>query len=148
MPIKVTTPPEKIAKFFEQQVQRATDALVRTMMYVGERCVNEARTNHTYLNQTGNLTSSLGYAVSVDGKIVGTPKFDKILQGGDGASNGKQYVSEIIAQYPQGIALVLVAGMNYAAYVTAKGYNVLDSAETLADTLVPKMLKQLGLING
>jgi hypothetical protein len=34
--------------------------------------------------------------------------------------------------------------MNYAAYVERNGYNVLTSAELLADELVPKLLKQLG----
>lgn len=145
MPIKVTTPPEKIAKFFDQQVQRATNALVRTLMYVGETCLNNARTTHTYTDQTGNLTSSMGYAVSVDGKLVGSPKFSQMLQGGEGVTTGADYVKEVIARYPQGIALVLVAGMNYAAFVAARGYNVLDSAENLAYTLAPKLLQQLGL---
>ena len=40
-------------------------------------------------------------------------------------------------------ALVVVAGMNYAAYVEAKGYNVLSSAEHLAERELPRMLDKL-----
>ena len=35
--------------------------------------------------------------------------------------------------------------MRYASFVSAKGYDVLDSAELLAERLVPDMLKRLGL---
>jgi len=36
-----------------------------------------------------------------------------------------------------------VAGMKYAAYVEARNYNVLSSAELLAEKEVPKLLKAL-----
>lgn len=34
--------------------------------------------------------------------------------------------------------------MNYAAYVEARNYNVITSAELLANKLVPQIMKQLG----
>jgi hypothetical protein len=52
-------------------------------------------------------------------------------------------VEELAPQYTCGIALIVVAGMEYAATVAAKGYNVLDSAELTAQALVPKLLQQL-----
>ena len=64
--------------------------------------------------------------------------------GGQGSSEGKAYVQTLVSKFPQGIALIVVAGMNYASYVSAKGYNVLDTAEVLAQRLVPQMLQQLG----
>lgn len=145
MPIRQTTPPSEIAKYIEKQTKRLEKALVRTMCYVGERCVNAARSSHTYRDQTGNLTSSIGYAVSLDGKIVQYSSFNKVLDGATGAKGGKEYVKELISRYPKGIVLIIVAGMNYAAYVSDKGYDVLDGAESLAEHLVPRMLKQLGL---
>ena len=42
--------------------------------------------------------------------------------------------------------LVLVAGMDYAVYVEAKALNVLNSAEGLANKLVPEMLRKAGLM--
>lgn len=144
MPMRVTTPQSQIADYFEQQIQRIEKAIVRNLCWVGEQVVNEARSNHTYLVQTGNLASSIGYAVSIDGQLVKVSSFQQVKNGTEGVKDGQQYVRELIAKYPQGIVLIVVAGMNYAEYVSAKGYNVLDSAETLAEILVPRMLKQLG----
>ncbi len=144
MSMRVTTPSSEIAEFFEQHLRRLQTAIVRNMCYVGERCVNAARSSHTYRDQTGNLSSSIGYAVSVDGNLVQCSSFPQVLNGKQGTIDGQKYVLDIIANYPQGIVLVIVAGMNYATYVSDKGYDVLDSAESLAETLIPKFMKQLG----
>ena len=106
--------------------------------------MNTARSSHTYRDQTGNLSSSIGYAVSIDGQVVQCSSFQVVLNGSEGAKDGLEYVQDVISKYPQGIVLVIVAGKNYAVYVSDKGYDVLDSAETLAETLVPRMMKQLG----
>ena len=144
MSMRLTTPPSEIAEFFEQHIQRLERAIVRNMCYVGERCVNTARTSHTYRDQTGNLSSSIGYAVSIDGNLVRCSSFQVVKQGREGSVDGREYVLDIISQYPKGIVLVVVAGKNYAAYVSDKGYDVIDSAETLAEALIPKFMKQLG----
>jgi len=83
--------------------------------------------------------------VSIDGRLVKVSSFQQVKNGTEGVKDGSQYVREVIARYPKGIVLVVVAGMNYASYVSDMGYNVLDSAELLAEVLVPRMLKQLGL---
>ena len=145
MPMRVTTPKSKIAEFFEKRIQATERLVVRNMCYVGEQCENTARSSHTYRDQTGNLSSSIGYAVSVDGVIVQCSSFQVVLKGSQGAKDGLEYVKDIISKYPKGIVLVIVAGKDYAAYVSDKGYDVLDSAETLADTLVPRMMKKLGI---
>lgn len=142
--MRVTTPKSKIAEFFEKRIQATEQLLVRNMCYVGEQCVNTARSSHTYRDQTGNLSSSIGYAVSIDGHVVQCSSFQVVLNGSEGAKDGLEYVRDVISKYPQGIVLVIVAGKNYAVYVSDKGYDVLDSAETLAETLVPRMMKQLG----
>lgn len=142
--MRVTTPPSEIADFFEQHIQRLEKAIVRNMCYVGERCINAARSSHTYRDQTGNLSSSIGYAVSTDGNLVRCSNFQIVKQGQQGAIDGKDYVLDLISQYPKGIVLIVVAGMNYATYVSDKGYDVIDSAEMLAEALIPKFMKQLG----
>ena len=47
------------------------------------------------------------------------------------------------ANFPRGIVLVFVAGMDYAGYVADTGRDVLDSAALLADKLVPKLLEDV-----
>ncbi|MGV4578106.1 hypothetical protein ACQ1R5_10635 [Ornithobacterium rhinotracheale] len=46
-------------------------------------------------------------------------------------------------KYPRGYVLVVVAGMNYALYVESKGYNVLSTAEQLAEREVPRLLNEI-----
>lgn len=113
-----------------------TNNLVKQMIRVGEMCVVEARSNGSYTDQTGNLRNSVGYVVLLDGKIKHKSNINHL--------NAKQ-VDEIVIKYPQGIVLIVVAGMNYAAYVEAKNYNVLTSAELLAEQILPTLLKGKGI---
>lgn len=146
MGITQKTPESEIDKYVEKQVERITNALIYNLQYIGERCLNTARETNSYKDRTGNLRSSLGYIIVLDGKIQYQSDFAVVLQGGIGAKSGIQYAKEVARQFPEGIVLLVVAGMEYAAYVSATGRDVLDSAELLADKLVPQILKQLGFI--
>lgn len=144
MPIKNLTPEGAISDFIGQQVERITSALIYNLCAVGEQVLNQARSTNSYKDQTGNLRSSIGYIVAVDGEVVQSSSFEVVKDGADGSRDGKSYALELVKQFPEGIVLIVVAGMNYASYVSAKGYDVLDSSEVLADRLVPEILKQLG----
>ena len=144
MGITQRTPSSEIEAYIAQQVERITSVLLYNLQYIGERCLNAARDTNSYKDQTGNLRSSLGYVVASDGKIVYQSTFEVVKEGGDGKKSGIQFAKEIVRQFPEGIVLIVVAGMNYAQYVSAKGYDVIDSAELLAERLVPQILKQLG----
>ena len=136
MPITQLTPMSEIDRYTEQQLERLKQVLIRNLMYIGETVLNRARSTNSYKDRTGNLRSSIGYVITVDGRII--------QQGKDGSSKGAAYVKSLARKFPQGICLIVVAGMNYASYVSAKGLDVLDSSELLAERLVPQMLKQLG----
>lgn len=144
MPIKNLTPEGAISEFIGQQVERVTSALIYNLCAVGEQVLNQARSTNSYKDQTGNLRSSIGYVVAVDGEVVQSSSFEVVKDGADGSRDGKSYAIDLVKQFPEGIVLIVVAGMNYASYVSAKGYDVLDSSEVLADRLVPEILKQLG----
>lgn len=144
MPIKRITPPAQIDRFIEAKVERLKTALVYNLCAIGEQVLNAARLTNSYKDQTGNLRSSIGYVVAVDGEIVQMSSFDVVKEGGEGAKGGKAYAMQLVRDFPKGIVLIVVAGMNYASYVSAKGYDVLDSSELLADKLVPQMLGKLG----
>ena len=144
MPIKNLTPEGAISEFIGQQVERVTSALIYNLCAVGEQVLNQARSTNSYKDQTGNLRSSIGYVVAVDGEVVQSSSFEVVKDGADGSRDGKSYALDLVKQFPEGIVLIVVAGMNYASYVSAKGYDVLDSSEVLADRLVPEILKQLG----
>ncbi|MFK2086532.1 hypothetical protein ACIXFK_17375 [Bacteroides fragilis] len=144
MPIKNLTPEGAISEFIGQQVERVTSALIYNLCAVGEQVLNQARSTNSYKDQTGNLRSSIGYVVAVDGEVVQSSSFEVVKDGAGGSRDGNSYALDLVKQFPEGIVLIVVAGMNYASYVSAKGYDVLDSSEVLAERLVPEILKQLG----
>ena len=145
MPIKCTTPPEQISRYIVEKVERLKTAIIYNLGFIGEQVLNAARSTNSYKDQTGNLRSSLGYIISVDGDIVQMSDFQAVKEGIEGSKGGKEYALQLVQEFPNGIVLIVVAGMNYASYVSAKGYDVIDSAELLAEKLVPQMLSNLGL---
>ena len=141
MGIVMTTSMNDIDDFFEQEIEKRIQALIFGLNHIGATVVNEAKTNKGYTTRTGALISSTGYRVIRDGAIVGGPGFS-----GLGASAGEVEMNRLIALYPTGVFLIVVAGMNYASAVEGRNLNVLASAELLSDQLVPDLMKQLGFI--
>lgn len=140
--------------FTRADVQKRLDAFlamvrkkqIAQLQRLGEMCLIEARNNKGYMMQTGALLSSTGYTIFVDGVALHS-QFDAASGAeSNAAQNGikaGQALAEKVGKNTKGIALVVVAGMNYAAYVEAKGYNVLSSAEHLAQRELPRMLEKL-----
>lgn len=138
----MTTPAEAIAQRLTEAIAERQDKLIRRLQWLGNKCVKEARTSGNYTDRTGNLRSSIGYVVLCDGYPVTSPK--GFRGKGDGAKEGEEALSRAISDAPQqGCVLIVVAGMHYAHYVAALGYDVLDSAEVLAKREVPKILDKL-----
>lgn len=141
------------AQFTQEQLKRRFDAFlamvkkkqIARMQRLGEMCLIEARNNKGYMMQTGALLSSTGYMIFVDGVALHS-QFDAASGAeSNAAQNGikaGQALAEKVGKNTKGVALVVVAGMNYAAYVEAKGYNVLSSAEHLAQRELPRMLEE------
>ena len=119
--------------------------IINTFCYVGEQCIVEARDNGDYTDQTGNLRSSIGYAVLWNGKIIQKECADKVKNGDEGTSKGEKFLPDRIKKaQKKGVVLIVTAGMNYAEYVEAKGYNVLTSAELKAGPMIKSILTQIG----
>lgn len=146
MGIKATTSLAQVHKILDRERARREKVLLRSILYCAEEVTNAARSTNSYRDQTGNLRSSVGSLVIVDGKIVKEYGFELTLSGQQGISDGKEFVHSLVSQYPKGIVIIVVAGKNYASYVSDKGYDVLDSAEELAKTIVPALLKSLNLL--
>lgn len=135
------------------QEQILFDKIVRQLTIAGEKAVNVARSvvsaggymggGKPYTPQTGNLTSSIGYVITCDGQVVSQSSFNAVRDGSQGGQRGEQYAKELAAQHPQGFALILVAGMQYASYVQDRGYDVLASGTLIAERLVNKLKKKI-----
>lgn len=146
MPIYQKTPQSEVNNYLLEQIEKRENSIVRTLQYIGTECVNEAKTNSGYIDQTGNLRSSIGYVVLKNGVAQNNYQstFDVVKQGESGKHTGTEFLNSLISQNSKGIVLIVVAGMNYAAHVEATGRNVVTSAELLAEKLVPQILKEIG----
>ena len=145
MPI---TPPKDFAKQIEQQVleiiERKREAIIYKLGHIGNQVVNMVRQQHKYQDQTGNLTSSVGYVIVVNGEVVQESAFEAILPTAkEGSEAGRSFAHSLANQYPQGITLIVVAGMNYAVYVEAKNLGGMIAGEIKAKDLVQSFLQRL-----
>lgn len=127
-----------------QAAEQIYQHFVQIFSYVGEACIVEARTNGAYRDITGNLRSSIGYIVLVDGKAVVNSRQSVVKAGQEGASQAEQLLKRLSKEFPKGVTLIVCAGMNYASYVeNVHNKNVLASANIKAETLAPKLLGEL-----
>lgn len=145
---------QAVAEEVRKTAERVRRAVLRKLQAAGEQAVNVARSVVTaggyagsgipYTVQTGNLTSSVGYCITEDGRIVQMSSFDPVVNGSDGASTGRKLAMQIAREFPQGYALILVAGMRYASYVQELHHrDVLASAELVATRLVNELRTKL-----
>jgi hypothetical protein len=124
---------------FTEQCERD---IIELFQYVGERVVNDARNNGTYQNRTGNLRSSIGYVIVINGDIV-----ERSFPGKkkDGTSIGNDTAEQLALKYNKGINLIVVAGMEYAAAVETTGRDVLTGSIPSAAELINTLSKELGI---
>ena len=139
-------------KFKRSDVEKPYDAFleeiqkmqVEALQELGEMCVAHARgvsPEQGFHDQTGNLRSSIGYMVFVDGVAVHS-MYEQVKGGAAGAKAGEMLANKVGGK-TKGICLVVTAGMNYALYVESKGHDVIASAEQLAKRELPRMLESL-----
>lgn len=129
-----------VAARMEEFRKRLDQAIIFRLSYLGEQLAKFAKDNHTYTDQTGNLTNSIGYAVARGNQIV---QFGGENQPGEGAENARKVVQEYASTLQGSYSLIVVAGMNYAAYVEARGYNVILPAELKAKVEFPVVMRRL-----
>jgi hypothetical protein len=144
-------------------LKEVENAQIEALEKLGEECVTHARElppEIGFHDRTGNLRSSIGYSVYKNGEAVrdyyfkseGKEKEEgKPDIGGDALKKAKD-LADSVGKETKGITLVVTAGMNYAAALEANGawkikskrsYDVLASAELLAERKLPKILSDL-----
>lgn len=147
------------ADIHELQKKIQTDAtegitalIVHNMQYIGERCVAIARDKHrsnTWGDVTGNLRSSIGYIVQVNGKPVIQSNIEA-FEGKDGqkahkgAPAARALLKSLSGTKQSGVVLFVVAGMEYASYVEEIHHkDVLATSWLEGERLAHKLLDQL-----
>lgn len=136
-----------------QSVERYIDAcyyivneeITNHLAFLGEMCVVRIRNRSgedSWFDQTGNLRSSIGYAVLNEGRSAIASAFQQVLSGSEGTQKGQNYINELASKYKQTYALLVVAGMEYADKVEAMdNKDVLASTELWAKTQLDKYMQ-------
>lgn len=144
MPIKNQNP-EAAARYVEGRLERLRRVIARDLVATGEHGKNVSREGHSYLDQTGNLTSSIGYSVAVGGEVAAVGTFERVRQGEEGVVRGPAYAKALAGSCPDGAAVVLVAGMPYAGHVSNLGYSVLDAGRLEMPKYLARLLADVGI---
>ena len=138
--------------------------------------VANAKRVNTYIDQTGNLRSSIGYVIYYNGKEIessfsATPadKGTKYIQmgknskgekyghvketpggtGQDGVQKGIEFARQKAGEHgDDGFVAVVVAGMEYAAYVEAKGFDVLTGSTLRFEDVFKKHFANVNNVYG
>ena len=139
MGVRIPTPRPDVRSVVREQMAAFRASLIEHLSEVGELCVEDAREKGSYTDRTGNLRSSVGYVVAENGVVVASSSFASVLGATEGPVEGRALAERVASQQREGLTLILVAGMKYATYVADKGFNVLDSAEILAERLVSQL---------
>ncbi|MEA1849191.1 hypothetical protein U9K52_09730 [Chryseobacterium sp. MHB01] len=162
MGIKANFKMPEVNRYINDMLDAKIQNAIRIMRVVGEDAVNEARSytkDRDWHDVTGNLRSSIGYVITLNGRVVsedfnlGVTNFKKdgtadnrFKAGGvankDGKKIGRDLAIDISKALPE-LALVVVAGMNYAVAVESRGKNVLSSAELKAKLDLNRFLNQI-----
>jgi hypothetical protein len=160
---RVLTPINTIKKYIEDETTKKTDRIADGMCELGKKCAeiavnlpqNGSRAQYpvpytqlpkhqpNYVDWTGNLRESIGWAVLKNGKEY-MSDLGKI-------ENTRTYFQRLknLTQYTNGIVLLVMAtgkdpktGKGYARYVQALGYDVLASSQLELEASAVKMISR------
>lgn len=144
---------ETIEKLIRGKWDVLQKAYFERLQYIGETFVKNARENGSYIDRTGNLRNSIGYVILKDGEQVmsnfskqvrGKTKRVSDVDGKDiGISKAEEIAEEMVKKIPKGYILICVAGMDYAAAVEAKGFDVISSSSIIAKQDLTKAIESL-----
>ena len=61
---------KQLENAFDQFQEKIHDDILQTFQFVGEHFVNNARLSGNYTDRTGNLRSSIGYVILLNGEVI------------------------------------------------------------------------------
>jgi hypothetical protein len=124
---------------FAQAKEEYDRKAVEWLPVLGERVVKYAREHGSYTDRTGNLRNSIGYVVVQYGRIV-TENFGIGSSHEEAKSKARTYALNVARELPANKTyLVWVAGMEYAKYVEAKGFDVLEGSGNWVESTAEKL---------
>ena len=108
------------------------------LIEAGEEAIKVQKVESDYLNHTFNLRNAPGYAVTIKGKEVA-----RKVPADSSHVDAKKKTEKTLDQADKtGTGLIFADGMEYASFVSAKGYDVVDSRLLHADKILNKKTKK------
>ena len=137
MALKWTNAPQVHRDFIALQKEYDRKSIV-WLSSVGERVIKYAREHGSYTDRTGNLRNSIGYVIVQNG-IVHHSSFTATLP----QESAKQYALRIAGELGgHKTYLVWVAGMEYAKYVEARGFDVIQGSGDWVESTAKKLIEE------
>lgn len=125
----------EFADFMDGFRKDTLGSILEDLRFIAQGCYEEAMRRKGFTNDSGALSSSIGWAISLDGSIIYSGGLVSVGEGGSiGQSQGRRAIDELVRG--SGIKLILVAGMDYAQEVEARGFDVTTSGELLAEEMI------------
>lgn len=137
-----------IESMIKGEVNDWVEGLIERYKIVGKKFVDKARAQTKeeggFGNITWNLRSSIGCVISLNNKII-FEYFPPIKGGTIGEQKGLAYAQEIAVYVnePDTVTLVIVAGMEYASLVEARGGGTGDVITHIGKTFPKELLAEL-----
>ena len=121
-----------ITKALTLRTKRIEEVILLRLQRIGEQFVTNARNMADFTDRTGNLRSSIGYVILKNGQQL-FENFEQRAGGPEGKEKAKEVIADAKKNFPTGSVLIGVAGMDYAAAVESKGYDVITSSAGIAE---------------
>lgn len=129
---------------YKKAAENIEKSVIDRFIAVGESFIENAIANGTYQNITGNLRGSIGFMVTKNSFSV-HENFGLSGTGTEGSTKAILLAEELAIEHPKGVALIVVAGEDYAAYVESKGRDVLTASSLQAKADLFASLKTVKL---
>lgn len=141
----MTTSTTALDSFLQRAAKRIQENVLKALSKLGDESVVRIRNRsakESWIDHTGNLRSSIGFAVYEQGSKFMESAFSQVLGGSEGSAKGKKMINDLAKEYSKVYALVVVAGMEYAGEVEAlESKDVLASTRIWATSVVEQRIK-------
>lgn len=128
-------------KYIEQGFEKGKISNQQKIYYRnGKRYTRTPGGGESFSDWTGNLRSSIGFVILKNGEVV-QQAFDG--EKNEGKQAGISIANEISKDFPKGFVLIVVSGMNYAAYAESHGFDVITSSALIAEDALREAIKNL-----
>lgn len=138
-----------ISKYIEQKRENIRSAILNRLELTGFEFVKLAREKTAaeggFNDVTGNLRSSIGFAIVDHGsiKLENYEKSNSGSGGGNGIQEAKTFIATLSDKFESGYALIVVAGMSYAAAVESRGKDVITGSSIIVEETLKQAIQRL-----